>query len=268
MTATVEIVPDDQWLERVGATSKEGLVLTPTRRAVITALAEHGPFTDRGGRATVQLARAVGYTGTQAALSGVLRHHVMSHAIDRDLKGKRTFRIALKAVPERWAHLLTNGDDTAKPEATVTPIEVPDVLPEPEPDVTENMRLEIAGSVADALLARVVEIVRSPDADKQAVLERDKALTELAEVQDRLATALNYGTTQRNAVQRLGEDLIAVKQERDGLRIRLRQAEANVERLTRPGGQAAIVNELVQVELAKVMRATPQPHARGPDDAG
>jgi hypothetical protein len=76
---------------------------------------------------------------------------------------------------------------------------------------------------------------------------------------------LDDNTRLRRERANLGDELVAVKHERDGLRQRLRQAEANIERMTKPAGYAGVVNDLVQTELAKVMRATPAPHGRDPD---
>jgi hypothetical protein len=268
----VEIIPDDVWLDTLGVSAHEGLVLTPVRRRVIETLNRHGPFVSESGQATALLADAAHLNNTSRALTGTLRNPTMALAVDRELRGKRCFRIELVAVPQRWAHLLTNGA-TAEVD-TPEPVE-PDPEPEPEPEAeaptpaepvdVDALRLDIAATVANALLTRVVEIVSTPDADKQAVLERDQARTERDDARNRLAALLDDNTRLRRERANLGDELVAVKHERDGLRQRLRQAEANIERMTKPAGYAGVVNDLVQTELAKVMRATPAPHGRDPD---
>lgn len=278
---SVEIVPDQDWFVLTGAaTEGEALRLTRARRAAVKALRE-GPITDPNGQATRELYRRMvrnGYDGgNPRSLTGVLREPAMATAIARDINGKRTMRIELVAVPERWAHLL-NREQSAQDEPVTEPEPAtPEPVTEPEPQGeltdsylvdTEALRLDVAGSVATALLTRVIEIVSSPDSSKQAVLERDTALAERDDARTRLATALEYGQRMARENRQLGDDLAAVKHERDGLRKRLGQAEANIARMTAPNGATAqVVNDLVQAELAKVMRAAPAP-GHGPPFPG
>src|SRR5262245_7569695 len=170
----VEIIPNDQWLGAIGDTSRGTLMRNPSRKAVIQALYECGPFLHPEGLATRDLheaAAARGYGASLVALNGALRQPSMALAIDRDVKGRRVFRYELVRIPEAWADWIPKQNGVAEPEREPEPTpepvtdEVPErgigsaLLPEPdgwggisglprsEPD-TEALRLEVASSVA------------------------------------------------------------------------------------------------------------------------
>lgn len=271
----VEIVPNDVWREALGddTNEREALFRTHSRRMLIQALDRWGPFEDSSGLATrqwLQRAQTLGYRGSLSALSGIMRKPTMAHAVSRDQNAKRVYRIALERVPQAWADWLQPAKTEPEPEPEAEPETTPEPAPlqlvDDDPPAHEDastldaLRLDIAGTVATALLTKVVEIVTSPDQSKQAVLERDDA-------RRRLAETLEDNQRHRETIRRIGEELAAAHAERDGLRQRLRAADANVAKLTAPNAAAnAVVNDLVQNELAKVMRAAPQPHSHGEPD--
>jgi len=61
---------------------------------VLSHLAAVGEITDPGGMASAALARAIGYPGSSVAFAQLLSAMARSGLIERDIRGKRTYRIA------------------------------------------------------------------------------------------------------------------------------------------------------------------------------
>jgi hypothetical protein len=72
-----------------------------TREKIIGYLAEAGELYDENGMASTQLAAAVGYPGSSVAFAQLLSGMERSGLIEREVRGKRTYRIRLgpAAVP-------------------------------------------------------------------------------------------------------------------------------------------------------------------------
>jgi uncharacterized protein (DUF3084 family) len=85
------------------------------------------------------------------------------------------------------------------------------------------------------------------------------------EVAERLAKALEYGQKLRRELGETGDELKAVKQERDMLRQRLHIAEANMDKALGDGRR--FVDAEVQKALGRIMSAKPT-SSKGVDDAG
>lgn len=66
-----------------------------TRERVIAYLAEAGELLDANGMASTQLAAAVGYPGSSVAFAQLLSGMERSGLIEREVRGKRTYRIGL-----------------------------------------------------------------------------------------------------------------------------------------------------------------------------
>ena len=66
-----------------------------TRERIIAYLAEMGELFDANGMASTQLAAAVGYPGSSVAFAQLLSGMERSGLIEREVRGKRTYRIAL-----------------------------------------------------------------------------------------------------------------------------------------------------------------------------
>jgi hypothetical protein len=66
-----------------------------TRQRIIAYLAEAGELYDANGMASTQLAAAVGYPGSSVAFAQLLSGMERSGLIDREVRGKRTYRIGL-----------------------------------------------------------------------------------------------------------------------------------------------------------------------------
>jgi len=299
---TIEIVSDEDW-QALTALPIQTISLWQPRRPILGALWTHGEFTDSSGQASTRLleyARTLGYEtgatkrpGTQAgALSGMLRGAVFQPAVEREIRGKRCFSVKLVAMPEAWFKRLdaewphvngaTPATATAAPIAepsqgdreaaeTVASIIMPKIdepelfipyQPEPVADYAPPAYLDVASSVAMAMLTQVVEIISagSQDIGKVRRLQAD-----LTQASDLLAKRLEENAAMRKSIRDLGEEVAALRYERDGLLKRLRATEANLEHATNPD-MMRIVNERVQAELAKVMRAAPA-SPKGTDDA-
>jgi len=66
-----------------------------TRERITAYLAESGELFDANGMASTQLAAAVGYPGSSVAFAQLLSGMERSGLIERDVRGKRTYRISL-----------------------------------------------------------------------------------------------------------------------------------------------------------------------------
>jgi hypothetical protein len=69
-----------------------------TRERITAYLAEAGELFDANGMASTQLAAAVGYPGSSVAFAQLLSGMERSGLIERDVRGKRTYRIGLGAA--------------------------------------------------------------------------------------------------------------------------------------------------------------------------
>jgi hypothetical protein len=68
------------------------------RARIRTFLAEQGPIVDASGGATVMLKEAIGYKGSMVAFIQLITAMDKGGEITREIKGKRTYGIALKAA--------------------------------------------------------------------------------------------------------------------------------------------------------------------------
>src|SRR5580692_11999118 len=66
-----------------------------TREHILAHLAEVGELFDQSGMASTQLAAAVGYPGSSVAFAQLLSGMERAGLIDREVRGKRTYRISL-----------------------------------------------------------------------------------------------------------------------------------------------------------------------------
>ena len=66
-----------------------------TREHIVAYLIQAGELTDSAGMASTRLATAVGYPGSSVAFAQLLSGMERSGIIERDVRGKRTYRIGL-----------------------------------------------------------------------------------------------------------------------------------------------------------------------------
>src|SRR3984885_1932280 len=71
-----------------------------TREHILATLAEVGELFDQNGMASTQLAAAVGYPGSSVAFAQLLSGMERAGLIDREVRGKRTYRITLRPRAE------------------------------------------------------------------------------------------------------------------------------------------------------------------------
>ena len=69
-----------------------------TREHIIAYLADNTELFDPGGMASTRLAAAVGYPGSSVAFAQLLSGMERSGLIERDVRGKRTYRIGLGSM--------------------------------------------------------------------------------------------------------------------------------------------------------------------------
>ena len=69
-----------------------------TREHIIAYLADNAELFDPGGMASTRLAAAVGYPGSSVAFAQLLSGMERSGLIERDVRGKRTYRIRLGSM--------------------------------------------------------------------------------------------------------------------------------------------------------------------------
>jgi hypothetical protein len=74
-----------------------------TRDRIIAHLALVAEIADGGGMASTRLAEAVGYPGSSVAFAQLLSGMERDGLINREVRGKRTYRITLSAQPARLA---------------------------------------------------------------------------------------------------------------------------------------------------------------------
>ena len=118
---TIEVYDDSTLAEALGyeklpnAGYTQAVQWSEKRAAVISALWTHGRYENRSGQASGLLD-----TDAQiglASLPPVLAAPVMRLLVDTDKKAKRTYRIQLVALPERWLSQLPDSEivETAPP---------------------------------------------------------------------------------------------------------------------------------------------------------
>lgn len=224
--------------------------------------------------------------------TGIFRDPLNSPAFSRAINGKRTFSIGLVAMPNAWhAKLLqmlpkqkepTGGP--IKPTLTVEPDPIEAVIDKEPIDQDEGqsisdeelealfhetaldapttyeiappLELSIASQVAMSLLTTVVEIISA--GSSEAIDDRVKKLhTDLEDIQHKLGMRLQENDQLRRQLRQAGDEIIALRSERDGLRSRLRATEANLTAALK-GDAATAINGEIQRRLDSIMRVAPK----------
>jgi hypothetical protein len=90
-----------------------------TRDRIIAHLALVAEIADGGGMASTRLAEAVGYPGSSVAFAQLLSGMERDGLINREVRGKRTYRITLSAQPARLAGDSGRSNDAALPAVKV-----------------------------------------------------------------------------------------------------------------------------------------------------
>jgi hypothetical protein len=261
---TIEVVSDADFMEVYDVRGPDLRIWNP-KQPLLAALWFDGTMRSANGRATTALwERAVvyGYPHAQTGTASLLQTNSMRGCIERELNGKRTYSIKLARLPQTWADKLAklkrHGQSPAQadrkevqqpPEPVTAAQPVP--VAEPASDATED----VAAAVARELLAEVVRIINAPP--PEPVISGD-----LVDARDRLSKSLEYSQKLRRELQETGDELKAVKQERDMLRQRLHIAEANMDKALGDGRR--FVDAEVQKALGRIMSA--KPTTKGDDE--
>lgn len=122
--------------------------------------------------------------------------------------------------------------------------------PQASPDPA--LATDVASAVATALLAQVVEVLsKGADGSELARVRRD-----LDAMAQRLGTQVDYVEKLRRDSRAQADVIVALRQERDGLRARLAQSEANLKAATSQDAQR-IIDAEVRRQLDRMMRQAP-----------
>lgn len=263
---------------------------------IFRALWEHGEFTNSSGRVGQEVVDYIDARWpdtdmpTRAAgIMGTFRNPVNYPAVTSQMNGKRTYSLKLVALPETWYRKLMadiNGDKPAEVtnfvpepspadrqaaelmEKVIIPQEVngeefsdadweaiqldaPTVYEEPPP-----LELHIANQVAMSLLTTVVEIISAGTADTSGLMLPKQLGQELEQAQHLLSQRLMENDKLRRQLREAGDTIGALRQERDGLRSRLRMTEHNLSEVLK-GETAQAVNSEIQKRVDQIMRTAP-----------
>lgn len=167
-----------------------GPKMTRERLLMIEVLREQGPLVDANGRATERLVAALGERGhdaTTRGTTGLIHRAEREGIVEREVRGKRTFRIAL--TPD---YLEADGDAFD----AMTKAEVTEARKEPEP-VPAGIDY---GRLADAVLAKAVEAITRPAPAAQDLAERERL------IRDRVSTEVRALGAERDTALKMAEE--------------------------------------------------------------
>jgi regulator of replication initiation timing len=271
----IELLSDRAFVELAGGDISQQHIVTlmvkttdfPVRWAYIRALWNEGAAVDeRHGRATLLLMeRALRYGLPPDSNKTSITHQTgpaatgsFSAAVERTEKSlRRTSRLALVRLPERWyAELLSETAQTERVEIEPELIEE-QTTAAPALQSSSVVEIELANAVATALLAQVVEIVSTKGVDGiNGARELSQLQLDYAALSERLGTQVSYVEKLRRELRELGDEVHALKVERDGLRRELRATQHNLQVATSKDSQRIIQAE-VDRQVAQLMRETP-----------
>jgi len=256
------------------------------KSVLIRALWEHGLFTDQtSGRAAVKV---VDYIAQRkwvdrpipaTNVANLLANPLNAPAVEREIRGKRTYSIRLVALPEYWyrklqvdiaadepGHKIPLPGEETEPDAIVSN-GVADEFTEADWDAVQldaptvydsppSLELQIANQVAMSLLTTVVEIISAGSADVSKLSVSRKMAADLDAMQILLNQRLEENTKLRKQIREAVEQVNVLRYERDGLRTRLRATEHNLTQVLK-GETAQAVNSEIHKRIDQIMRTTP-----------
>ena len=266
----IEIVDDDDWMATIGRGDGPPQALGHwhgLKPAVIRYLWEYGEITDKSGKASITLHKKLSRDGASShpfAVANLMQGTINRAAFEREIRGRRTFRIKLVALPERWYRKLQEDISKTFPairtEGTIVwtpPPPEPEPIEEPAPVEQSSpvLDIEIASQVAMSLLTTVVEIISNgkPEAIDSKVRTLQANLDTVAE---RLGERIQDNERLRRDLRQAGDEIHALKHERDGLRRELRATQTNLSAALKGEALTAINHEITK-RVDQFMRATP-----------
>ena len=227
-----------------------------TRERIIAYLADSGELFDANGMASTQLAAAVGYPGSSVAFAQLLSGMERSGLIEREVRGKRTYRIGLG---------LARSGAARAPGRTVAPgamAAAPAGLPAGAGGATAG------GFDYDELARRLlVQLVRRLAATDAEASARDRSAADQAAHPDQLAlqetvSGLKYElATAWTKHGKLAEENVRLREQLKAAQRSLALAAEQVRRL--PAGTDLNDSEIVLLQRL----LTPPPTADSTDDS-
>jgi hypothetical protein len=181
--------------------------------------------------------------------------------------GRRTMSVSLTALPKSWLKLVEGAlHESGEPESVieVSPMaEVAASLVDPprEIDVYQSpaqqpdMESDLASAVATSMLGQVIELLTTNGRD-MLVAKNTKLVEELTQARQRLGEQTGYVDKLRRQLREAQDSVIAANHERDGLRQRALNAEANLAKVMSPEAGKLLEAELHK-EVDKLMRQRP-----------
>lgn len=230
-------------------------------------------------------------TTQPTSFNGLANDPLNAPAIERTKNGKRTYLIKLIALPELWYGRVLEMIDAFEDNSPIDP--EPEPIPEPSqedraaavrmeseifptptdeefsdiirgieldaPTVYESeppLEIAMASQVAMSLLTTVVEIIAA--GSTAAVDERVKRLQgDMADISQKLGSRLEENDRLRRQLRSAGDEITALRHERDGLRSRLRATEANLTAALK-GDAVQAINGEIQRRVESIMRVSPK----------
>jgi hypothetical protein len=223
-----------------------------TRDRVIAYLAEAGELFDANGMASTKLAAAVGYPGSSVAFAQLLSGMERSGLIEREVRGKRTYRIGLGPARAGAARVVSG----------VTPgVRTASAIPgAPGVSAADAAGPGIAGfdydELARRLLVQVVRRLAATDAEPSAL---DRSAADEPSPPDQLAlqetvNGLRYElATAWSKHGKLAEENVRLREQLKAAQRSLALAAEQVRRL--PAGTDLTSNEIML--LQRLLTADP-----------
>jgi len=225
----------------------KNFVMTPHRAKVLEALLrEGGAVEDPAGQATPLLKKYTGHKHTNS-LSGVLSQIEEAGLIQRDMNGRRTYRIALTREGRATAERLLNSSAAERTEWLTEINRLPEPSPAAEVEAVLNGAVDL-DLLAGVLLKKALVATQAQEQSagaKDAEARAQRAEVELAAARDELA-ALRREMAELKAVVKTLEHNNKV------LTTQMDKVQNN------PGTPIKeLISKREQQELAKLMRQLP-----------
>ena len=290
----IEVVDDQDWCQAAGVAINSLKQFNGSKPYAIAELWLGGAVRDpKSGRAAAMLWDRIyeRFPGADlpaaGSFSGLTRAPQNSAAFEIITNGKRTQLINLVAMPERWftklqafipkpiekepmvdelagQSALVDGESInlngsqVEDRSEITDEDLERLIGLDAPtvyDIQPPLELSIASQVAMSLLTTCVEIITA--GSSESIDERVRKLTtDIADVQSKLSMRLQENDVLRRQNRQAGDEIIALRAERDGLRSRLRATEANLTAALK-GDAVAAVNGEIQRRVDAIMRTAP-----------
>lgn len=194
------------------------------RNRIAAYLSNHGPVEDSEGRATAVLKDAVGYAGTSLGFVQLISSMEKAGHITREVRGKRTYRIAVADGQAVEIDLRAGATDGTRPsfaERTISTGPERSAGTGAERSTIDTANIDY-DQLAAALLAQVTRAITSRTEPSQPTASVRRRLDQLM--------ARNAELERETARARAERDAVAA--ERDELRNQLEAASHNLSLLT------------------------------------